>query len=161
IRSQFPRNKISFIAHSFGTYVVAEFLRLHRDFKVWRLILCGSVLPRGFQFLDLASNFPDDKKPDEKIVNDCGTHDICPIFANRVTRRYGASGTFGFFGTRVRNRWHNYMRHSDFLTEPFCREYWIPFLENGTCHPGARRIDSIPRYMSVLSRLPIKLGLLL
>jgi len=160
IRGQFPQAQISFIAHSFGTFVVAEFLRLHHDFKACRLILCGSVLPRAFFFADLASRFEDAADPaEEKIINDCGTHDIWPVLAERVTSRYGPSGTFGFTGSRVQNRWHSYLRHSDFLNEEFCTKYWIPFLKDGTSRPGARQLSAIPWYLTLISRLPIKLGI--
>lgn len=156
IRKEYPDAKISFIAHSFGTFVVTEFLKQHESFKVSHLILCGSVLPRLFDFVALASRLEETEGRKKKIINDCGTHDIWPVLAGRITKRYGASGTFGSDNWRVENRWHGYMRHSGFLNEDFCRKYWIPFLKNGTLISGERSVTQIPRMISVLSSLPLK-----
>jgi pimeloyl-ACP methyl ester carboxylesterase len=155
IRRRYPGATISIIAHSFGTYVTIEFLRRHHDFQICRLVLCGSVLKRDTAFADLADRF-EEQTPAEKIVNDCGTHDPWPILAASVTWGYGSSGTFGFSGSRVRNRWHDYLRHSDFLNEEFCVKYWIPFLRDGTLVAGARKVESIPWYMRWLSRFSVK-----
>jgi pimeloyl-ACP methyl ester carboxylesterase len=156
LRKQHPEARFSFVAHSFGTFIVTKFLAENEDFRVSRLILCGSVLPRTYSFVDLSSRLEETNTPGKKIVSECGTHDIWPVLAERITKRYGPSGTFGSNDARVHSRWHSYMRHSGFLTETFCRKFWIPFLKNGNLVPGARNVNEIPWYIRLLSRLPLK-----
>lgn len=155
-RTEFPDAKISIIAHSFGTYVVMQFLEQNKSFQISRLILCGSVLPRLYSFVSLATRLLPTTQPDKKIVNECGTHDVWPVLGGRATKRYGPSGTFGSNDGRVLNRWHNYMWHSGFLNAPFCRKFWVPFLKNGIVIPGEQNEARIPWWIRLLARLPLK-----
>ncbi len=155
-RTEFPDAKISIIAHSFGTYVVTQFLEQNKSFQVSRLILCGSVLPRLYSFVSLATRLLPTAQPDKKIINECGTHDVWPVLAERVTKRYGPSGTFGSNDGRVLSRWHKYMWHSGFLNAPFCRKFWIPFLKNGTVIGGEQNEAQITWWIRLLARLPLK-----
>jgi pimeloyl-ACP methyl ester carboxylesterase len=129
-RRLYPKAKISLIAHSFGTYLVAELLRHEFDFIAHRIIFCGTVISYKFKFEEVSSRFT------PPIINECGTHDYWPVLAESITWGYGSSGTYGFGGPRVRDRWHSGKRHSDFLNEKFCSDFWIPFLDHGTIVPG-------------------------
>lgn len=123
---QHPGKDISFIAHSFGTYVLAEILARNFDLKADRIIFCGSVLRYDFPFEQIADRFQ------PPILNEIGTRDAWPAIAESITYGYGSAGTFGFRRPRVRDRWHNGMTHSAFLTVDFCRKYWVPYFKDKT-----------------------------
>lgn len=128
IRMKYPGpSEISFIAHSFGTYVVAEILRSEFDLKAHRVVFCGSVVHCRFPFEQITERF---RSP---VMNDVGTKDILPALAESSTWGYSSSGTHGFNRPNVQDRLHDGLAHSDFLQPMFCKKYWIPFLKDGTC----------------------------
>src|SRR4051812_27816736 len=49
--------RISFIAHSFGTFVLAHILKRQFAFKAHRVIFCGSVVQYDFPFEHIADRF--------------------------------------------------------------------------------------------------------
>jgi pimeloyl-ACP methyl ester carboxylesterase len=116
VRQNNPDADISVIAHSFGTYVVAQLLKENFDIKFHRIIFCGSVVPYDFPFEQIQDRF---RPP---IVNEVGTRDIWPAMAESITLGYGSAGTYGFRRPLVRDRWHNGAGHNFFLTEPFCEQ---------------------------------------
>ena len=46
-----PHPKISILAHSFGSYIVAEILADRPDIDVHRLAFCGSIVPYNHRFI--------------------------------------------------------------------------------------------------------------
>ena len=89
-----------------------------------RLILCGSIVSREYNWELIRKRLP------EKVLNDCGTHDIWPVLASSGSWGYGPSGTFGF-GTRlVRDRFHKFT-HSQYFNREFVRDYWAPYIRDG------------------------------
>src|ERR1700722_166366 len=121
-RKRHPDAMFSIIAHSFGTYVVAEILRGKFTMQAKRVIFCGSVVRYDFPFEQIDSRFKG------QIINEIGTADPWPALAESVTTGYGSAGTYGFRRPGVRDRWHNDARHGDFLTAEFCKKFWIPYL---------------------------------
>lgn len=144
IRLLHPNASISIIAHSFGTYVVAEILRRQFSFKAHRIIFCGSVVRYDFPFEQIKDRF------NGPIVNEVGTHDIWPALAESVTFGYGSAGTYGFRRPRVRDRWHNGKDHSAFLTETFCKTFWIPFLKEGKIVEASIPPEPAPLWIRLL-----------
>jgi hypothetical protein len=130
IRVIHPGAPISFIAHSFGTYILAEILRRQFSFRAHRVILCGSVVRFDFPFEQIKDRFI------SPIVNEVGTRDVWPAMAESCTSGYGSAGTYGFRRPRVRDRWHNGKTHSAFLTSEFCQRFWVPFLQSGKIVEG-------------------------
>ena len=130
IKLQYPNAKFSFIAHSFGTYVLANILARNFDFRAHRIVLCGSVLPYDFELEQISNRF------ETPILNEVGTRDIWPAMAESITWGYGSAGTYGFRRPRVRDRWHSGAKHGFFLDADFCRRFWTPFLKDGTIVPG-------------------------
>jgi alpha-beta hydrolase superfamily lysophospholipase len=77
-----PGAKVSIIAHSFGTYIVAMLLQRQFNLQLGRVIFCGSVVRSKFPFEQI------DARYEGAIVNEVGTADPWPALAesrhNRV-----------------------------------------------------------------------------
>jgi hypothetical protein len=125
----YPNHAISVLAHSFGTYAVGRILEEYSDIKIHRLALCGAVLPREFRWDRVQGQV-------DQVVNDCGSRDIWPVMAVSASWGYGASGAYGFGTVLVQDRFHDF-RHSDFFTDAFAREFWVPLFRDGTVQPSA------------------------
>ncbi|MCP3418635.1 hypothetical protein NLM16_31450 [Bradyrhizobium brasilense] len=141
---------LSVIAHSFGTYVVANLMQQKFNVRFDRVIFCGSVVKYGFAFEHFQDRF---SKP---IVNEVGTRDIWPAMAESVTSGYGSAGTYGFNRPLVRDRWHNGASHGFFLDADFCKRYWVPFLRDGTVISGDIVPERPRRWIQFLSIVKIK-----
>jgi pimeloyl-ACP methyl ester carboxylesterase len=115
-------DKISIIAHSFGTYIVFRILEDEFDFDLHRVIFCGSVVDNDFPLERYLHQFT------APIHNEIGTRDYWPVVAAALTYSYGSVGADGFQRAGVQDRWHKDFRHSDFLTQQFCEKFFIPSL---------------------------------
>lgn len=151
IRTSYQHQKISVIAHSYGTYCVSLALK-EPEIRLHRIILCGSIIPQSFR----VANFKGQLGPDP-ILNDCGSNDVWPVLAQATTWGYGFSGTFGFGTTGIRDRFNRF-RHGDYFDHRFVKKYWLPFLKNGkivrTHFESVRPTPSF--FISLLSWLPLK-----
>jgi hypothetical protein len=141
--------KVSVIAHSFGTYVVARLMKQEFGIKWHRIVFCGSVIPNKFPFEQIANRF---KTP---ILNEVGTRDIWPALAETVTWGYGSIGSHGFQGEPLRERWHRGFTHSQFLEPDFASKYWIPFLSKGEVVDGDDPVP-LPIWIRLLTALPLR-----
>ena len=128
-KRRYPESRLSVIAHSFGTYATGMILMDNPDILLHRLVLCGSVLPRGFRWDRIGGQI------EGEVINDCGTHDLWPVLAECASWGYGSSGTYGFGTPGVHDRYHN-TGHSGFFRRPFVTKFWFPWFENGTRIPG-------------------------
>jgi hypothetical protein len=154
VKQRHPGARLSLIAHSFGTYVVAHLIRRNFDLGAHRIIFCGSVVSYRFRFQDYQGRFEGD------ILNDVGTQDIWPALAQSVTWGYGSAGTYGFRRPLVHDRWHNGAGHGYFLRPEFCTKFWVPYLKSGTIVDGDHDPESPPLWLRVVSILKIKYLLL-
>jgi pimeloyl-ACP methyl ester carboxylesterase len=146
-RGLHPDAKISVLAHSFGSYIVAEILAAEPDIIIHRLVLCGSIVPSDHPFVQQLG-----PRIRTHVVNDVGSRDIWPALANSITTGYGHTGTYGFRVPGVEDRWFKGFKHSDFLTPDFCRKYWVPFFKEGVVSTDATRcIDSPPLWLQAAS----------
>jgi hypothetical protein len=147
-KAKYLHAKISVIAHSFGTYALMHAIRNDPGLEIFRVILCGSVVPEHW---DLESYFIT-REEATNIVNDCGVRDVWPVLARCCTWGYGASGTFGKAGVGVRDRKFPFS-HSDFFKPRFISRYWVPFIQNGEIvKPETSGISMrSPRLITVLS----------
>jgi Putative serine esterase (DUF676) len=150
VRLNYPKAQISFLAHSFGTYIVANLLKDQFDFKAHRLAFCGSVLKYSFPFETIRGRFT------PPIVNEVSARDTWPVIAKNVTFRYGVTGTQGFNNLQVTDRWHLGFGHSQYLTETFCKNFWIPFFQNGAIVDGASTREKAPWWCRSLRVLTSK-----
>lgn len=149
-RAKHPTARISIIAHSFGTYVVANILQREFDFSAHRVIFCGSVIRYDFPFEQFSHRFC------PPILNEVGAVDPWPAVAQSVTWGYGSAGTYGFRNPTVEDRWHAGAGHGFFLDPGFCRTYWIPFLENGEIVATETKPEPPPRWVQILSLFRLK-----
>ena len=81
------------IAHSFGTYCVAEILRANPHIRPARVVFCGSIVEQSFRWDALSQMDP---ARGMLVVNECGNRDYWPRLAHSMTFGYGASGNGGF-----------------------------------------------------------------
>ncbi|HXO71179.1 MAG TPA: hypothetical protein VN838_19625 [Bradyrhizobium sp.] len=123
------RITISVIAHSFGSYTIRSVLENTNDIDLHNLILCGSVLPQRYDFGRIK------RKIHNFIVNDVGAKDFWPIFARIASFGYGDSGTFGFVSNACRDRYYDFY-HSDFFSDAFIRDYWVPIFSENKIEPS-------------------------
>ena len=67
--------KVVIIAHSFGTYILAEILKTLPDLEIDRILFCGSIVKENYSWENV------DNVSDKSFINDCGTYDIWPSLA--------------------------------------------------------------------------------
>lgn len=141
--------KVSVIAHSFGSYVIARIIQDEFRLRWHRVIFCGSVVPATFPFEQYAERIS------PPVLNEIGTRDIWPALAENVTWGYGSIGSFGFQGAPLEECWFRGYRHSDFLTVQHCKDVWIPFLRDGTL-PPTQAPEPLPLWFRLLTVIPIR-----
>lgn len=138
---------VSVVAHSFGTYVISKVLKRNFDIHLFRLLLCGAIVPLRYDWRRLSN------KPAGGVMNDVGTRDRLPILAETLTWGYGASGTYGFGTAEVDDNYHEF-GHSGFFDRTHVDTYWIPFLFHGTYIPSPINVTrKQPGYCWELLRL--------
>jgi hypothetical protein len=150
----YPDAKISFLAHSFGTFIVANILQRQFGFKAHRIAFCGSVVDPNFPFAQISQRFT------APLVNEVSSRDGWPVLGESVTWGYGSAGTYGFKVPRVRDRWHRGFGHSQYLTQDFCQRFWIPFFRDGKIVEGDVEAESPVFWVRLLSIIKIKYALL-
>lgn len=150
LRRDYPNHQIVIVAHSFGTFLTAKFLKNNIDYNIDRLLLCGSIVPANFNWNKLP-NYP----TNGNAINDIGKKDIWPILAKTSTFGYGDSGTFGFNTHTIEDRYHD-TDHSGFFTEDLFKRYWLPFILEGKIikSPSTLNRKAQKYYLSLLSLFP-------
>ena len=123
-----PRAKISVIAHSFGTYLLGQLLVLHPTIQLHRIILCGSVLQRGYRWDEVQDKISRRSDDSLAVLNECGDRDYWPVVAKSLNSRYGDAGRHGFtHGVYVETVWFR-GGHGCFFEGRHCEEVWAPFI---------------------------------
>jgi pimeloyl-ACP methyl ester carboxylesterase len=116
---------VSVLCHSLGTWCVTRAILEFPDVHVFRLAMCGSIVPREFPWASVPGNLPVGS-----VVNECGNSDFWPVVARKLSRVFGDTGRFGFAHDPVRDRWHD-VDHGGFLNEEMVSRYWVPFFTRG------------------------------
>lgn len=147
VRRMYPDAEMSIIAHSFGTYTLANILQNEIDFPKCRIILLGSIVREDFPFLGLSDRYKG------KILNEVGARDPWPVMAESTTTGYGYSGTFGF---RTPHTFDHFTdgNHASCLSEANFENVLLPYLLEGTPPPQSP-IES-PYWIHLISLLKIK-----
>ena len=144
--SQGKGRHVTVIAHSFGTYAVAQLLSRVATFRPDRILLCGAIIRTDFRW-DQIENRPE-------ILNDCGSRDVWPIFATAFSWGYGPSGTFGFGTPGIIDRYHH-ARHSEYFTRDFVERFWKPWIINGALVSSEHELQRPTPYWMSLLTVPI------
>ena len=112
-------------AHSFGTWIACKAMEKYDDIRFDKLILCGSILPRDFEWARL---FARDQVA--LVRNERGHKDPWPGWADKLVPGTGTSGADGFdwFEAIVEDSVYDEFGHSDFLGRPHMEKHWVPFL---------------------------------
>ena len=147
-----PTKRPSVIAHSFGSFVIGYAMLKYPEIKFDKVILCGSILPRDFDWHRL---FVRDQVG--RVRNECGGKDIWVWLAPFAVRGTGRSGRYGFdfIGSRCANDPHTYHRHSDYFHPHHIRHTWLPFLRtppSGFATLPGGDIDSEDDYRKCIHR---------
>jgi hypothetical protein len=152
-KPEHERRLISVIAHSFGSYCLFRALDKQPHVKLHRVILCGSILPKHFNFDRYEGRLGADQ-----VLNECGDMDPWPVLAKKVAWGCGSAGTFGLSSGRAINRFHP-QGHSDYFDAGFVLDMWKPFLERGEVKRSdwdkRRYKNPAPRWISVLDWFPL------
>jgi len=148
VRERYPRARVSVIGHSFGTYLLGRLL-LEKNAKIWRIILCGSVLRSDFPWSDVVEKL----EPDFAILNECGKQDPFPNLAKALSSRYGNAGTHGFDDNVYARDVHFSGGHSLFFAPTHIRQFWRPFLASGV-FPKQQMIPASRNSWDVLLSIP-------
>lgn len=119
----------SVIAHSFGTYVVGECMRKYDYVKFDKVLLCGSILSRNFDWPTLFA-----RKQVNLVRNEYSTRDLWTRIIGRAVRGTGPSGYSGFITTittarRIEQASFQFYRHSNYFTKGHMSVHWLPFLQ--------------------------------
>lgn len=128
----------SMIAHSFGTYLVSQAFERYPLFELDRLVLCGSIVQRDYNWSD---------RPVRQVRHDIALRDwVAKGF--RVFRRVipgtGSSGIDGFSVCNHRLfefRFPDYGHSTVINRREHCRDIWLPFLRDTEVFK--RRCDAV------------------
>ena len=120
-----PTKRPSAVAHSFGTYIVAQCMRRHHYVRLDKILLCGCILQREFDWSEL---FARDQA--NYVLNLCCMKDPWVPRARFLVPDAGDSGVNGFdyWGSLLKTEKKEECSHSDFFTEADIRDEWLSFL---------------------------------
>lgn len=120
------KKRPSIIAHSFGTYIVANAMLKFDKIKFDKVIFCGSILPRDF---DLSTLFRRDQVG--LLRNDFGIKDFWCRAVGTFVPQTGSSGRdgFNFRSKRLQQKKFPYHKHSDYFLGNHPTDVWAPFLK--------------------------------
>lgn len=127
MREQHSGRKPSVIAHSFGTYIVANCMEKYPDVEFDRIIFCGSIVRRDYPWSSRVK-----AGSVSKVLNDFGRLDCWARIGQWFVRDAGPSGLTGFDDEAdgaVVQRCHPQFRHSDYFYLLNYQNNWIPFLK--------------------------------
>ncbi|MDA8019457.1 MAG: hypothetical protein MPN21_18600 [Thermoanaerobaculia bacterium] len=148
-------DRVSVIAHSFGTFLIARTLQENPDIRIHRLILCGGIVPDDFGWEGVTAQLNTDRSGMVHVVNDCGLKDLLPVLAKSCSSAYGSSGHFGFGHPRVHDRFFPW-GHGGFFLRRRIRKYWLPYLKEGRIEKGLSDQPTTPWWVSILTVLKLK-----
>ncbi len=148
------------IAHSFGSWLIAEALKQEKDLHIGRLILVGSIVRPDFNWSELI-----DSKQVEAVMCHYSKKDYPARFAHYFIPKSGPSGYLGFNDqTQVIHKQETQFGHSDYFDcqrlGSIMENIWKPFL---TCpsnnlselfnNAETGHIDWIPTRWSYVTRI--------
>lgn len=146
-----PRQRPSVIAHSFGSYIVANCMMKYSEVQINKFIVCGSIIERDFNWSLL---FARDQV--NEVLNDCGLKDIWVQLAPLLVHDAGPSGRDGFtyFGSLLEERPNEHLAHSEYFTSRQMEKRWLPTTQKPPSRLRilhSREIDSGDKMLNLLN----------
>ncbi|HYX23696.1 MAG TPA: hypothetical protein VFC23_06040, partial [Thermoanaerobaculia bacterium] len=146
------KRRPSIIAHSFGSYVVGESMLKYKEIRFDKIILCGSILPRDFDWGELVA-----RNQVWCVRNEFGLKDIWVRMVGRFVPRTGDSGYSGFEHDSpcVQQERFDFHEHSDYFKRDHIRDCWKPFLDHDSLSVEIRHghdIDKQEEFRTILDR---------
>ena len=125
ITERYPNAITSIVAHSFGTYMVANAMRIYPQVKFFRVVLCGAIVEPNYPWDQIIAN-----GQATNVLNEYGGQDFWAGIVANTVEDSGPSGRTGFTIQHPNLLQHKYpgFRHSDYFNPLHYREYWIPFI---------------------------------
>lgn len=129
LANRYPNARVDIIAHSFGTYLVAdalEKLTIYNSPAFNKIILCGSVLKEDHDWQGVIEKFSLNK-----VVNDCGISDVALLMSHTFAKGFGKGGRNGFKNTIANTIINRRFKggHGCFF-KPNHIEGWVEFLKS-------------------------------
>jgi pimeloyl-ACP methyl ester carboxylesterase len=133
IKERYPDVTPSVVAHSNGTYIVANALKTYPALRVDKVILCGSIVRDDFDWKLIF-----DRKQATLVLNEIGTKDFWAKHANWLAwGDTGPSGQRGFKVSHERLRQPSYeYDHGSFQAYSHYRAFWLPFFDLAEPYQG-------------------------
>lgn len=124
----------------------------YREIKFDKIILCGSILPRDFDWPELLA-----RNQVWRVKNEYGLHDRWAKIVGRFVPRTGESGFIGFEydSPCIEPKQFDYHKHSDYFRLGHCKEHWVPFLEQKSLQVKLRHgceISDESEFVATLNR---------
>ncbi|HXJ38958.1 MAG TPA: TIR domain-containing protein [Bryobacteraceae bacterium] len=121
LRCQSP----SIVAHSFGCYLVASFLKKYSQVRFDSIIFCGSIVHPAYPWATLAA-----RGQVKSVLNQYGGEDFWAWVVQWAVEDAGPSGYSGFGESTamVHQQNHPEFAHSDYFFDLNYNQNWIPFL---------------------------------
>lgn len=126
VTARYPGVTPSIIAHSFGTYILCKAIQKYASLKFDKIILCGSVAPRDFDWRKIFL-----RNQVTTVKNDGGSRDLPAKLSRFLARGTGDAGFRGFDQKEdfiVDTIFDEFDHGSVFAVDHYSNE-WIPFID--------------------------------
>jgi CheY-like chemotaxis protein len=149
-----PNARITFIAHSFGTYILAKCLEkipLDVEFKIDAIILAGCVLKEKYNWNPTIKRYNADN-----IINECGYNDNILLLSRYFCIDMGKAGRSGFIGLEeVTNRFYKGGHDFFYQIPDFFTDRWLPVLNNDITPIDERSFGTFRENMEIIISSPL------
>lgn len=148
----------SIVAHSFGCYLVASFLKKYSQARFDRIIFCGSIVHPGYPWANLVA-----RGQVKSVLNQYGGEDFWAWVVQWGVEDAGPSGSSGFAKPAgvVQQQNHSEFEHSDYFCDLNYKQNWIPFLLGNPLPAVATSSDEWRPPVNWRFRFILTIGLLL
>jgi len=118
-------SRISIIAHSFGSFMVAEMLSKYHAIKVDKVIFAGSIVKKDFDIAGILN-----RGQINLVENNYGENDIWPKVAKKIVMGAGDAGARGFNDSHPLLIQKEFKKHghSEYFHYSHFTKHWIPTL---------------------------------
>ncbi len=137
-----PKKKLSIIAHSFGSIVLAKALdlaeKVNNRIEIDAVILNGSILPIKYKWKNFTQPEKNHGVTIKRVLNVCGDGDSLPVIASHTILGAGSSGAFFLNDNHAYNLINIRLKdtnHSDMLSIGHAEDIWCRYMLNSEFEP--------------------------